>query len=278
MQCTRNAGPVWGRFPLPDPPIGPYVATLGHRNALCCFAYLYHGSCSARSYGHRTIAAGCDVSLSETRYRKREGEADTDKLGLRWETVTEQGGAQMSFLCDLSLLSGLGELLIALGLAGVVSLFITTERRPILDLSLGALFILMAVGGFALTWRVDKLENADRDLTPAQQVALSKAVSRFPMAKYEVLTSRDNSEAYALALKIAEAVRAGSGTMPLFDDKMLSPGLGVKLIFAAKDVDFRHEVTDTIGRVLIGARIGVISDRAFELPEHTVRFVVGPRH
>lgn len=134
----------------------------------------------------------------------------------------------------------------------------------------------MVIGGVALTWRAERLRNADRDLTPAQQATLSKALSQFPAVKFEVLTSRGDKEAHSLALKIVNAVKTGSGAMPLFDEKILSPPVGVVLVLG-KEADPDHAVADTVGRLLMAAHIAVISDRTVELDEHTVRIVVGEK-
>jgi hypothetical protein len=176
---------------------------------------------------------------------------------------------------DLSLLSSLGELLVLLGLVGAVSLFFFPKDRHIRERSLGVLFTLMAAGGVALIGRADKLENANRDLTPAQQAALGKAISQFPTVKFEVLTSRGDREAHSLALKIADAVKAGSGAMPHFYDKIEPSPLGVVLTFAAKDADLRHNVANTVGRRLMEARIVNISDSSTELGENTLWIIVG---
>jgi hypothetical protein len=178
---------------------------------------------------------------------------------------------------DLSLLSALGEFLVLLGLAGAVSLFFFSEGRRVLERSLGMLFILLAVGGGALAWKVDILRGSNRDLTPAEQIALSKAISHLPAVKFEVVTSSSDREAHALALKIVNAIKEGSGAMPLFDDKALSTPMGVVLVFAVEDENLRHNVADTVGRLLMRARIAVISDRATGLPKQTVRIVVGGR-
>jgi hypothetical protein len=148
----------------------------------------------------------------------------------------------MMFFSDLSILSGLGELLALLGLVGAVSLFFFPKDRRIQERSLGVLFTLMAAGGVALIGRADKLENANRDLTPAQQAALSKAVSQFPAVKFEVLVSGADREAHSLALKIADAIKAGSGALPHFYDKILTAPVGVVLVFAAQDDDLRRDV------------------------------------
>jgi hypothetical protein len=178
---------------------------------------------------------------------------------------------------DLSLLSGLGELLVLLGLVGAVSLFFFPKDRHIQERSLGVLFTLMAAGGVALIWRVDMLGNANRDLTPAQQVTLGKAISQFPTVKFEVLTSRGDREAHSLALRIADAEKAGSGAMPHFYDKIEPSPLGVVLVFAAKDADLRHNVTNTIGRRLMEEHIVSISSTKDEVGENTVWIVVGAK-
>jgi hypothetical protein len=181
----------------------------------------------------------------------------------------------MILFSEPSLLNDLGQGLIVLGLVGAVSLFFFPEGRRSLERSLGVLFTLVVIGGVALTWRAERLRNADRDLTPAQQATLSKALSQFPAVKFEVLTSRGDKEAHSLALKIVDAVKAGSGAMPLFDE-ILSPPVGVVLVLG-KEADPDHAVADTVGRLLMAAHIAVISDRTVELDEHTVRIVVGEK-
>src|SRR5882724_7552361 len=111
-----------------------------------------------------------------------------------------------------------------------VSPFFFPEGRRILERSLGLFFTLVVIGGVALAWRADKLRDADRDLTPAQQAALSNAISQFPNLKFEMFTSRADREAHALALKIAAAAKAGSGAMPPFNETMPAPPKGVVLI------------------------------------------------
>ena len=182
----------------------------------------------------------------------------------------------MILFSEPSLLNDLGQGLIVLGVVGAVSLFFFPEGRRILERSLGVLFTLVVIGGVALTWRAEKLRNADRDLTPAEQAALGKAISQFPTVRFEVFTSRGNREAHALALKMVDAVKAGSGAMPVFDEKMLVLPVGLVLVLG-KDVDPDHTVVDTVGRLLMAAHIAVISDRETELAEHTVRIVVGEK-
>ena len=181
----------------------------------------------------------------------------------------------MILFSEPSLLNDLGQGLIVLGLVGAVSLFFFPEARRILERSLGVLFTLVVIGGVAITWRAERLRNADRDLTPAQQATLSKALSQFPAVKFEVLTSRGDKEAQSLALKIVDAVKAGSGATPLFDE-IISPPVGVVLVLG-KEADPDHAVVDTVGRLLMAAHVAVISDRTVELDEHTVRIVVGEK-
>jgi hypothetical protein len=178
---------------------------------------------------------------------------------------------------DLALFSTVGEILIILGLVGVVSLFVSRRDRHIQGLSLGLLFTLMAASGGALIWRTDELGMADRDLLPDQQATLSHAISQFPAAKFEVFTNRSDREAHALALKIADAVKVGSGVMPDFTDDALSPPLGVVFVFADKNTHLRAEFTDKVGRLLMAARIVVNANKASELSENTVRIMVGQK-
>jgi hypothetical protein len=182
----------------------------------------------------------------------------------------------MIVFSEPSLLNDLGLGLIVLGLVGAVSLFFFPEGRRILERSLGVLFTLVVIGGVALTWRAETLRDSDRDLTPAQQAALSQAISRFPTVKFEVFTSRANREAHALALKMVDAVKAGSGSMPRFDEQMPLLPAGLVLVLG-KGADPDHTVVDTIGRQLMAARVAVISDRAIELDEHIIRIVVGEK-
>ena len=138
----------------------------------------------------------------------------------------------LTFLYDLS------QGLVVVGLVGVGSLFFFPKDRRILERSLGVLFTLVAAGGVGVMWKVEKLIAADRDLTPVQQATLSEAIGQFPTLKFEVFTSRGDREAHALALKILDVVKAGSGAMPHFDDQMLSLPCGVVLILDDKDADF----------------------------------------
>jgi len=105
---------------------------------------------------------------------------------------------------------------------------------------------------------------------------LGKAIGQFPAVKFEVFTSRANREAHSLALEIVDAVKAGTGATPDFEEAMRALPVGVVFILG-KDADLDHTVVDTVGRLLMAARVAVISDRATELDDHTVRIVVGEK-
>lgn len=181
------------------------------------------------------------------------------------------------FFSDPSVLDRLGEAVIVFGLVGQISLFFFPEGRRVLERSMGVLFTLVVIGGVALTWRAEKLQDADRDLTPAQQATLGKAIGQFPTVKFEVIASREDKEAHALALKIADAIKSGSGAMPRFGDVLISPMPGVVLLLDGKDAKLDRTVADTVGRLLMAARIAVIGDVEPELGEHTLRIVVGKK-
>jgi hypothetical protein len=57
---------------------------------------------------------------------------------------------------------------------------------------------------------------------------------------------------------------------------MLSLPVGLVFVLG-KDTDPDHTFADTVGRLLMAARIAVISDRTVDLNEHTVRIVVGEK-
>lgn len=181
----------------------------------------------------------------------------------------------MPFLsgADLLVLHDLSEALIILGLVGVASMLFN-ERR-IQRRWLGLSFALMAAGGVALAWRIDQLQIADRDLTGAQQFALSRAVSPFSGVQFVVQTLPDDKEAHSLARKIADAIKAGIGEAPEFMDTMSPLPLGVVLVFASKDADLRRDFAGAVGTQLAAARIAVIAEEDPQQPEHTVRIIVG---
>ena len=63
--------------------------------------------------------------------------------------------------------------------------------------------------------------------------------------------------------------------MPRFDANMLSPPMGVVFVLDDEDANPEYNVVDTVGSLLMAARIANISDRATEIGENTVRIVVG---
>lgn len=182
----------------------------------------------------------------------------------------------MPFLsgADLLVLRTLSEAFIILGLVGVVSMFFNERRNQ--RRWLGLLFTVMAAGGAFLTWRVDQLLVADRDLTSAQQAALSKAVSRFPNIKFLVQTVPDDGEAHSLAQKILDAIRAAGATPQFVDGR---PGLppGVILVFNPTDGDLRRDLAAAVGTQLAAARIAVVADEDVWQPQQGVRIVVGKK-
>ncbi len=183
----------------------------------------------------------------------------------------------MTFFSGPSLLDDLGEPLIILGSISLVSLFFFPRGRRILGRTLGVLFALVVIGGVGLVWRAERLRNADRDLTPAQQAALGKAISQFPTVKFEVLTPPGDREARSLALKIVDAVKAGSGATPAFAEALRTPVVGVVLVLDTKGGAPEDNVANAMGRLLMQARVAVIGDRVVDLGEHTVRVVVGTK-
>lgn len=181
----------------------------------------------------------------------------------------------MSFFDDPSYLNDFGLLLLIIGGVGLVSLFFFPAERRLARRALAGLFVLMVIAGGALPWRAQALRAADRDLNPAQQAALTQAIRRFPDARFEVFTSRADPEAHALALKIVEAVKAGSGKMPSFEEGFASPQKGVVLVVGTSDPERSDIYVDTIGRPLMAARVAVLGEPRPDLGDKTVRILVG---
>ena len=76
----------------------------------------------------------------------------------------------------------------------------------------------MAVAGGLLMARADALRDTDRDLSPAEQANLARAVSQFPKFRFEVFTAYPDSETRSLAAKVADAVKTATGTAPALAD------------------------------------------------------------
>ena len=184
------------------------------------------------------------------------------------------------------ILEGLGILLLAVGGAGLVALFISRPLGPALKRTVGAICAVMAVGGGLLMARAETLRDADRDLAPPELANLARAMSRFPDARFEVLTADPGDETRSLASKVAAAVKTGTGNAPavadvppLMQKDVVPPMLqtGVVIVLHDREGDLGRAVAHTIGRALMAARIACITDDAPELDDRAVRIVVGPK-
>ena len=183
----------------------------------------------------------------------------------------------MSPFSDPWLLDSLGILLMAVGSAGLVALFISTPFRPPVKRSVGVICAAMAIGGGLLMVRAEILRDADRDLDPAQLADLAKAMGQFPNIRFEVFTAYPDNETKFLASKVVEAVKAGTGAMPPVGELPPSPQKGVVLVLRDREADLGRAVAATIGRVLMAARVAVITDDEAALDDRTVRIIVGEK-
>lgn len=189
----------------------------------------------------------------------------------------------MSPFSDPSILDSLGILLMAVGGAGLVALFVSQPLRPLMKRLVAVLFPVMAVAGVLLTMRAATLRDSDRDLTPAQLADLAKAVSQFPNIKFEVYTANADSETQALASKVVEAVKAGTGSAPPIgtspppSSSAPWPFKGVVLVMKNRDAELGRAVATKIGRVLMAARVAVITDDEASLDDRTVRIIVAEK-
>lgn len=184
------------------------------------------------------------------------------------------------------ILEGLGILLLAIGAAGLVALFISQPLSRTLKRAVSGVCAVMALAGVLLIARADALRDADRDLSPAEQANLASAVSRFPNARFEVFTAYPDNETRSLAAKVAEAVKAGSGNAPAVADipplqqKGVVPPLpqkGVVIVLRDIEADRAHAVAATISRALMAARVACITDDEPTIDDRTVRIVVGEK-
>ena len=184
------------------------------------------------------------------------------------------------------ILEGLGILLLAVGAAGLVALFISQPLGRTLKRVVGAVCAVMAVAGVLLMTRADALRDADRDLSPAEQANLARAVSQVPNARFEVFTAHTDSETRALAAKVAEAVKAGTGRAPAVADiaplkqKGVVPPLpqkGVVIVLRDSEADHARAIAATISRALMAARVACITDDEPAMDDRTVRIVVGEK-
>jgi hypothetical protein len=187
----------------------------------------------------------------------------------------------MMRLPDPWILDGLGILLLAVGSAGLVALFITSSFGPAAKRAVGVACAVLAIGGGLFMAWAAVLRDADRTLDPAQQADLARAVSRFPDVRFEVFTVQADEETMALAEKLVEAIRAGTGAAPPLGvaPELSKKGVqkGVVLVLRDKDAELGRAVSATIGRALMAARVAAITDDAPELDGRTVRVVVGQK-
>lgn len=181
----------------------------------------------------------------------------------------------MMLFSDSDILDGLGYGLLAAGLAGLIGLVISDDRR-LRKRVLGVFLAGVAIGGAGLMWRAEAVRNADRDLSPEQQVHLGWAISQLPAVSFEVYAFRADKEAYSLALKIADAVKSATGVPPA-EGELQSPQKGVTLVMRDDKTDLARSIINKVGRAFIAARIAVISDSTPELDDGTVRIVVGAK-
>jgi len=184
------------------------------------------------------------------------------------------------------ILEGLGILLLAVGAAGLVALFISRPMRPGLQRAIGAVCAVMALGGGLLMARADALRDIDRDLSPAEQATLARAAGQFPNARFEVLTAHTDNETSSLAAKVADAVKTGTGAVPAranippLMQKGVVPPLpqkGVVIVVRDREDDIGRAVSATIGRALMVARVACITDDEPALDDRTIRIVVGEK-
>jgi hypothetical protein len=184
------------------------------------------------------------------------------------------------------ILEGLGVLLLAMGVAGLVALWISEPLSPALKRTVAAICAVMTVGGGLLLARAETLRDSDRDLPPSELADLAKAMSQFTDVRFEVFTADTGKETRSLASKVANAVKTGTGKAPAVADipplmqKYVAPPVlqtGVVLTVRDREGELGRAVAKTIGRALMTARVACITDDAPELNDRTVRIVIGPK-
>jgi hypothetical protein len=184
------------------------------------------------------------------------------------------------------ILEGLGILLLSVGLAGLVSLFISQPLRATLKRTVAVVCAVMAMAGGLLMARADALRDTDRDLSPAEQANLARAVGQFPKFRFEVFTAYPDSETRSLAAKVADAVKTATGTAPALADipPLMQKGVvpptpqkGVVIVLRDNEAEPGRAVGTTIGRALMAARVACITDDNPSIDDRTVRIVVGEK-
>lgn len=190
-------------------------------------------------------------------------------------TPSSNGFLMMHF-SDPDILDGLGYAIVAVGLAGLIALTISDADRRLPKPLLGVVLATMTVSGVGLIWKAETVRHADRDLSPARQADLSRAIAQFPTITFEVYALRTDKEAYSLAVKIADAVEAAKGTPPAEGAAPSAP-IGVVLLMRNPETDLARAITRNVGRAFLAARIAVERGSMPELDDDTVRIVVGPK-
>ena len=165
----------------------------------------------------------------------------------------------MTLFFDPWILDGVGIFLMAFGAAGFVALFVSRPLGPVMMRSLGVACVAMAIGGALLLVRAASVREADRDLDPAQQANLAEAMSRFRDNRFEVFTANAHDETRALASKVVEAVKTGTGTAPMVGETPPAPQTGVVMVLHDRESDLGRAVAATIGRAFMAARIASIT-------------------
>jgi len=182
----------------------------------------------------------------------------------------------MTLLSDPWILDGLGIVLMAVGSAGLVALFISSPL-PRLKRAVGVTCAAMAIGGVLLMVKAEALRDADRDLDPEQQANLARAIGQFPTIRFEVFTAYTDNETRSLASKVVEAVKTGTGAVPTIGETLPLPQKGVVLVMRDRETDFGRAVAGTIGRAFMAARVASITDDEPALDDRTVRIIVGEK-
>ena len=184
------------------------------------------------------------------------------------------------------ILEGLGILLLAVGAAGLVSLFISQPLGPAMKRTVAVVCAVMAIGGGLLMVRADALRDTDRDLSPAEQANLARAMGQFPNARFEVFTAYTDSETRSLASKVVDAVKTATGTVPALADipPLMQKGVvpptpqkGVVIVLRDNEAELGRAVAATIGRALMAARVACITDDEPAMDDRTVRIIVGEK-
>ena len=175
------------------------------------------------------------------------------------------------------ILDGFGTVLLAVGASGLVALFMSDPMRTGMRRILGVVCVAMALGGGLLMVRAEALRDADRDLSESELASLAKAVSQFPDLEFQVLTTNTEIESRSLALKVAAAIKAGTGVVPAVGEAPPSIQKGVVIVVRDRTADPGHAASAAIGRALMEARVASMTDDEPALDNRAVRILVGSK-